>query len=81
MKEVHQLKSILTLYPNGCLVNQTVCISMPTGIRQRQCLNRGKHGLLNTLESTKKKIKFYEIFLLEMKKNQPIQFFQHYFIF
>ena len=30
-------------------------------------------------ESTKKKIKYYEIFLLEKKKNQPIQFLQHNF--
>ena len=30
-------------------------------------------------QSTKKKIKYYEIFLLEKKKRQPKQFLQHNF--
>ena len=30
-------------------------------------------------ESTKKAIKYYEIFLLENKKSQPIQFLRHNF--
>ena len=32
-------------------------------------------------ESKKKAIKYYEIFLLEKKKSQPIQFLQHKFTF
>ena len=45
----------------------------------RDLLSRTPSPMAYSLQSTKKKIKYYEIFLLEKKISQPNQFFQHNF--
>ena len=45
----------------------------------RDLLSRTPSPMAYSLQSTKEKIKYYEIFLLEKKISQPNQFFQHNF--